>query len=91
MVCHDTLKSHKMPFIFGISLTNYTILKLRLCFMTKVTFSVLSLGVRAVSLWSTMYFSLREYMIHSVRAPWLVRCTNSNKVGRVFAKGQLCI
>ncbi len=52
VICHDTLKSHKTVFIVEF-LKNYKVLKLRLCFIPKVTCSVLS--VCALSVFSLLH------------------------------------
>ncbi len=61
--------------------------KLRLCFIPKVTCSVLSVGVLSVySLLRDVFFTAREHDVW-LRAAWLVRHSNSNEWGAGLCEG----
>ncbi len=80
VIWHDTLKSNKTVFIVWISLKNDRIWKLRLCFIPKVTCSVLSVGTLC-PLCSVVNHLLCEDMLCGVKATLFVGRSNSNKEG----------
>ncbi len=79
--CYSDLSWLKEPQNFICSLNlfkNYKMWKLRLCFHTKVTCSILSAGTLSVfSLLRCIFHCVRTWCV-SVRAPWLVGRSNSN-------------
>ncbi len=79
--CYSDLSWLKEPQngIYSLNLfKNYKMWKLRLCFHTKSNLLYLVCWHIVSFLLASMYFSLRENVMCSVRAPWLVGRSNSN-------------
>ncbi len=76
-ICHNTLKSHKMVFVAGISFKKYTFWNVRLCVIPEVTCSLVCCCVVIFSLLCDVFFTAWEYDV----AQWLVGHNNSNGWG----------
>ncbi len=74
--------------IYCVNFLNDSIWKLRLCFIPKATCSVCR---HVVSFLFAHFFLTAWEPDVWPESTWLVRHSNSNKGGRVFVKGQLCV